>query len=582
MPTNIDAMHRLCGRAAVVLAVSAVCALGARADTREETREIAPGVVESGSSLEPDRMSIDTVWIRPPRSAGAPSPDLAPLLDAAFDWCAGNTERGARRTESGMASHSGCSIRVESGPYRIGRTAILRQRRELSPVDIDLGSAAILHFPDKPRSVRVADIPSLACDPKHEGDYYEVSDAESLDDFTHADPDGDVPIESIELNRESTPGCPNGGAVCKYGGHAVRVTTAKPHGLTAGGPFELGDIAVFSVPNTPYDGKRLLVKEVVGKKEFIVTPEFEPAAARGGSVRETATTIWCNGHRWRAGKPMIAIGGPGHVRMSRISLHGGKFSVDGILYRTSAVLVDGDKGSDGRGGAEWIDVDTTHNGNSDLRGQIVVDMGTARESDGICQHIHARVYSDAWGPSWSPSVRNTTCRFADLEVHQGHGGGVWIGTDEPGVLGPTPVALSGALLGCKDGPCLWVRSGTVQFGPGFAVMGSQFGPLHDPPGPFMGLVAILGGPPGTLANVIAHGTGWNAGQESDLDCYVWVGDRVTFVQQGGTLAAGNGAVGVGDDTLFCSAPGTRAADFVLEHTQNQQWGGKPKFVDVRH
>jgi hypothetical protein len=443
----------------VIAAVGFASLSLAAGEPQLESSEIAPGVFARGRSLGEDRAAVEAVWIRPARQAGQPSPDLQPLLEAAFDWCSGNTPNNHfRRSERGAEIHAGCSIHVESGPYRIGRTAVLRQLREFSPVEVDLGNAAILHTPDPPRSVRVADVPSLRCDAVHQGDYYQVSDPESFDDFTHADPEGDVAIERIEPNRGKTRGCPNGDAVCKYGGHAVRVTTAKPHGLTDGGALGIGDVAVFSVPNTAYDGKRLLVKEVVNDEAFIVTPEFEPSAAAGGSVRETATTIWCNGSAWRAGKPMIAIGGPGHVHESRIALRGGRFSVDGVLFRTTAVLIDGDKGG-GRGGAEWITVDTTHGGNGDLRGQIVVDMGSAEQIRDVCQHIEVRVFSDAWGPSWGPAVRNRTCRFAEIELHQGHGGGVWVGTDEPGYLGPTPVVLRGAVLGCRDGPCLWVRSG---------------------------------------------------------------------------------------------------------------------------
>jgi hypothetical protein len=208
-------------------------------------------------------------------------------------------------------------------------------------------------------------------------------------------------------------------------------------------------------------------------------------------------------------------------------------------------------------------------------------MGTDKPNQGICQHVDVRVYSDAWGPSWGPAVWNRTCRFAKIELHQGHGGGLWVGNDDRGGDNPTPVAVSGAVLGCRDGPCLWVRSGTVQFDAGFTVMGSQFGPLHEPPGPYMGVVAMLGGPAGgALVNVIAHGGLWSAGQESDLDCYVRVGDHVIFVQQGGALTAGNGASGSGRDTLFCSAPGTQADEFVLEHTRNRSWGGHPEWAEV--
>jgi hypothetical protein len=554
--------------------------LGVAGEPGSESVEIAPGVFARGRSLGDDRAAVEEVWIRPARRAGEPSPDLGPLLEAAFDWCSGNKPNGVRRSETGFVSYSGCAIRVESGPYRLSRTAVLRQLRERAPVEIDLGGAAILHTPEQPRSVRVADVPSLACDPGHQGDYYEVSDPESFDDFLHADPEGAVPISRIEPNRERTPGCPEGGSVCKYGGNAARVITAKPHGLTDGSPLGIGDVAVFSVPGTPYDHQRLLVKEVVGPTAFIVTPFFEAVAASGGSVRETATTIWCNGHRWRAGKPMIALKGPGDVRNSRVSLRGGSFAVDVMLYRTAAVLIDGDSGQDRQGGAEWVSVDTTHSGTSDLRGQIVVDMGTP-DGEGICQHVDVRVQSDHWGPSWGPAVWNRSCSFAEIEIHQGHGGGLWVGIDRHNFPNPAGVAVKGAVLGCKDGPCLWVRSGTLQFGPGFAAIGSQFGPLHSPPGPYMGLVAILGGPrDSALVNVTAHGMSWSAGQESDLDCYVLLGDHLLFVQDGGALLGGNRPVGSGRDTLFCSAPGTQVDDFVLEHTRNLTWGGNPRFAEV--
>ncbi len=570
------------GRAGAALAGLLLAALaGAGAEPAAESIEIAPGVEARGRSLGPDRSAVETVWIRPARRAGEPSPDLGPLLEAAYDWCAGNAPSSARRLEAGMVAHSGCSIRLESGPYRITRTAVLRPLRERSPVEIDLGGASILHMPERPRSVKVSELGSLRCDAAHRGDYYEVSDPESFDDFQHADPERDVRIARIEPNREKTPGCPNGGPVCKYGGNAARVITASPHGFTDGGPLALGDVAVFSAPGTPYDRERLLVKEVLSPTEFIVTPFFVPAPATGGSVRETATTIWCNGNRWRAGKPMIAIGGPGNLRETRISLRGGKFAVDGLLYRTAAVLIDGDSGNDRSGGAGWVSVETTHSGNGDLRGQIVVDMGIAEPSRSICEHVDVRVYSDAWGPSWGPAVWNRSCRFAKIELHQGHGGGLWVGNDDRASDNPTPVSVSGAVLGCRDGPCLWVRSGTVQFDAGFTVMGSQYGPLHAPPGPYRGLVAILGGGPGSSpVNVIAHGGNWGAGQESDLDCYVWLGDRAMLVQQGGALTAGNATKGSGRDTLFCSAPGTKVDDFVVEHTRNGSWGGNPSWKDV--
>ncbi len=553
---------------------------------------IAPGVVALITNRGAGVTTVEEVRITPSRLVDQPTPELAPLLEAAFGWCTGQVPNGFEQQTYGTVTDHGCRIALDGGVYVIRKTAVLRSPKENLPMTIDLGSAVIVHSPDQPRSLKVADLAHTACQPEKLGDYYQVENPESFDDFRNADPEGEVAIEIAKPNDLRTAGCPTGTTVCKYGANALQITTKTPHGLSDGGPLDLGDVIVVSALNSVYDRERLLVKEVLDGRSFIVTLDSAPTETlRAGSIRETATTVWCNGNRWRAGKPMIAVGGPGSAINNRLAITGGKFVVDGSLFRTAAILVDGDPGPTGRSGAAWISVNTTHGGNGSLRGQIVVDMGTDDSQQSKCQNISVRVDSDSWGHSWSPSVWNRTCDTSDISVRQGHGGGVWIGLDNPSYDGPTGVTLRGSIQGCYDGPCLWIRSGVVNLADGIRIWGSMWGPqgrINDPmwtgpqgsTGPARGLVAIFGTQRSSLVNITAHGAIWGAGQDSDLDCYVRIGGLAAFVQIGGQVTSGNAKRGFGKEALFCDTPFIKVEDFVLEHVQRRYWGGEPDLVEM--
>ena len=566
----------------MLAALLAGCALATIAASRDEAsvREIAPGVYAELTNAEAGFVTVRVVRISPRKAKGATTPDLGPMLEAAFDWCTGRVPNGFQTRERGQSTDHGCRIALDAGVYRIDKTAVLRPRIAPMPMTIDLGSAVIVHTPTPPPTITVSELRSKPCDPERLGEYVNVSNPESFDDFLTADPEGSVEIASIGPNASVSPGCPSGMTTCKYGANAVRIRTRRPHGMTDGGFLALGDVAVLAVPGTKYDGLRLLVKEVLDEHAFMVTTNFRPQeTASSGTVRETSTTAWCNGHRWRAGKPMIALGGPDSARKARITLEGGKFVVDRVLYRTSAVLIDGDKGPSGKGGAEWFTVDTTHGGDGTLRGQIVVDLGTDDPKQNLCQHITVRVDSNSWGPAWGPSVWNRSCATSDITVRQGHGGGVWVGIDSPGFSGPTPVTLRGSLHGCYDGPCLWVKSGLVVLADGMKIQGSMWGP-YGREGPARGLTAILGTKRGSRVNVIAHGAVWGAAQDSDLDCYVRLGDVASFVQVGGQVTTGNAKQGYGRESFFCDTPPSKVDIFVLDYVHRRGWGGDPEIVQL--
>jgi hypothetical protein len=541
---------------------------------------IAPGVFAITSNRGDGATTVREVRIAPKRRVGEPTPDLTPLLEAAHGWCSGRTPNGFQTQESGHITAHGCRIALDAGVYRIQQTAILRAPSENLQIEIDLGSSVIVHDPDTPSTLTVEELATTACTPKNLGAYYNLENPESFDDFQHSDPEGEVQIELARPNDLRTANCPAGTPTCKYGANALRIRTRTPHGLTDGGALELGDVVVVSAPNSSYDDQRLLVKEVVDATNFIVTLAEPPMeVVKSGVIRETATTVWCNGHRWRAGKPMIAIGGPDSVRKSRLSINGGKFLIDTNLFRTTAILIDGDSGPTGRAGAEWISVNTTHGGNGNLRGQIVVDMGTDDPKKNLCQHISVHVDSNSWGHSWSPSVRNRTCSTSDITVRQGHGGGVWIGIPKPNFNGPVGVSLRGSIHGCYDGPCLWIRSGVIHIADGMKIMGSMWGP-QGRGGPAAGVVAILGSDHNSRVNITAHGAIWGAAQDSDLDCYIRMGGMAAFVQVGGQVTSGNSERGFGEEVLFCDTPPNRVDDFVLDHVQRRSWGGRARLVDL--
>ena len=567
-------------RSAYLLASCALLAAGVAHAGAPNRTTIAPGVVALITNSGQGVTTVEEVRISPSREPDQPTPDLTPMLEAAFNWCTGKTPNGFQRNEFGHTTDHSCRIALDAGVYLIRRTSILRFPRPALQMTIDLGSAVIVHAPERPQVLSVKQLESIACTPENLGDYYNIENPETFDDFRHADPEGNVGISIAKPNDLKTAGCPEGSTICKYGANALRIDFKTPHGLTDGGSLNLGDVIVLSVPNSAYDGQRLLVKEVVDSDTIIVTLPFVPEqVARIGTARETATTVWCNGNRWRAGKPMISVAGPGSVRTSRLTITGGSFLIDVDLFRTAAILIDGDSGPTGTSGAEWVSVDTTHGGNGNLRGQIVVDMGTDDYKRDICQNISVRVDSDAWGHSWSPSVRNLTCATSDITVRQGHGGGVWIGLPVPSYNGPLGVTLRGALQGCYDGPCLWVRSGVVNIADGMKIFGSMWGP-QGRVGPARGLVAILGNDQRNPVNVISHGALWGAAQDSDLDCYIRLGAIASFVQIGGQLTSGNADRGYGRETLFCDTLPHKIEDFVLEHVQRRSWGGNPSLVEM--
>jgi hypothetical protein len=130
--------------------------------------------------------------------------------------------------------------------------------------------------------------------------------------------------------------------------------------------------------------------------------------------------------------------------------------------------------------------------------------------------------------------------------------------------------------GCKDGPCLWVRSGQLVLEGGFKAWGSVVGPMGTPPGPNRGLVALLGTPGGQPVNVVAHGASWGASPDSDLDCYVRVAASSRLVQLGGYAVSGDATRGSGDEWLFCREQGGAEGGVWLEHLEQGSWGGPPR------
>lgn len=567
----------------MLLALAALATPATSAPGAPTTRAIAPGVEAQIGIDEHGMRTVQELRIGLPRRRGETPPDLGPALTAAYDWCAGNVENGLEAEYKGWDTRHGCNIRVDTGVYRITQAAILRQtKRQRVPIEIDLGGSSILHIPDPVRSVSVRELAALPCNAAALGSTVNVEDPESLDAIDVADPEGRVEIARIGPNAGRTPGCPAGGVVCKYGAQAIRVETRTPHGLQDGGVLGLGDVVELSVPGTEYDGQRLLVKEVASPTTFLATPDQPPReSVSKGSVRETATTAWCNGASWRAGRPMIAIGGPGDSAMTQTTLRGGFFRFDGSLFRTTAVLVDGELGPDGVGGAGWVRIEgVSHTGNSSVRGQMLVALGTPHAERSFCHGVEVDASSDFMPPSWSPAVWNQSCNMARVRIRQHHGGGVWWGLDAPGLSGPTSGILEGYVEGCRDGPCLWVRSGKIVLADGFKAWGSVWGPSGEgsQQGPNAGRVAILGSERGFPVNVVAHGATWGAGQHSDLDCYVALGNVSHFVQSGGYLVSGDVRVGHGEEYLFCRAKGASAGDVTIEHAEVGAWSGEPRIL----
>lgn len=570
-PVYADACYKKCGISATQSTISPA-----------ETYEITPGVVAYGSNIEDDQAGVYVVVVAPSRS-GSTSPDLSPLLVAAWDWCANNVSNPMRATESGSSVFAPCIIEVESGPYIIGDTAVLRVKAGIVPqITVNLVGVTLRHVPSVPANRTVAQMVTEVCTDDELGDYYNVTNPDSLDDFVNADATGAVTIATFLPNNTTTAGCEDGDTSCKYGTNALLVNTTGAHGFSDGDETGLGDVITFAGTGvTDLNSEIVEVKEVVDSDTFIVTVTDTDALTSGatGTVEETDTTVWCNGARWTVGKPMIAIGGEGHWGETPIKIIGGFAVFDATLYRNIGIFLDNEigtgSGGTGAGGVSNVDiVDFSHGGFGHLRGAIPVVLGLdADDGEGDCRRIKASVYSDSLGRSWSPSLWNRTCAGSEVTVYQGHGGGYWQGRSTV-TNQPQGVIANLHLWGCRDGPCLWIKSGanTVIHG---EIHGDVGGIYQS------GRVAIIGGAVGTSEpQVTADGVSWQAGSGADLDCYVYLGDDVEFSQKGGYLVAGNASSGSGNETLFCSAPNTTPARFVLEQYRFADWGGDPVLANV--
>jgi hypothetical protein len=553
---------------------------------------ISSGLFSKKASKGTGFTTVSEVWIAPTRASTSDHPDGDALCQAAWNYCVGVTSNDFDNTGPNSSNNQQkCQIRWTSGIYEFDNACFLEQdtaSENRSPIDIDFNGAILAaNWPAPDGASTVAGLGT--CDAgtaPEKGDTCEVTDPLTIDDVTVGGAPGASTITSIDSDVAT---CPQ-----KYGVNTVLITTAAANTfqdayttVNSGNQLQLPTLVRVQGTATYQPGRDaegLGIYPVTWAKdsdEFCVKTSTAPPVApeATGTVKRLNTLAWYDGEIWHAGQPMIAVGGPdSQSTVTNVALRNFVCSYDTDItdsrsIRSPCVRLNANTlGSAGGYNGVTIERVTLHSTNA-IRGQVGIDVGGREVGEGR-NVIIDRINADPFPASHSPII--WTRNIADFDyraIYAVHGGGLWFGEDSATVA-PHSGNAQGTIQGIKDGPGVIVWSGNNLDLSRLEVASSVNGPLNTTPQSDAGLVGIFGGTQ-SLQMTLSMPRRIDIAAQTDLDCYIHLGDIDSATSLGGIIKKGTGSsAGVGSGSgwsgagqgagyVFCSRASSDIGRFVI-------------------
>lgn len=552
--------------------------------------EIATGVTCSVATAGTGFTTIRECVIAPARASTSDDPDLAPLLQAAFDYCMSNETNDF--DANGATATYRCSIRLASGSYTLTETVYLDQDLiQKGVITIDFGGSVVKEtYPDPLGTVAVADLSTTVatdCDAEDDrGKFYVVDDANTPEDLTTGGW-ADLTISAIQSDAGADSACG-----VEESATPIHITTSTSHGLTDGittdGSTAVtvrhpGDLLVVT-GTTNYNGT-YHVSKILDADEFCVSNPSNVAAAdeSAGTLAKINTVAWCNGEGWQAGRPSIYLGGPASaqwvrgITLKNLHLTRNANPTNGTNLRSTFIRLDSNVNSSGKGGFNGgIRLENISFGGNGLDwAQVGLDVGGPATGGGVVGQgvVVDGIESDAFGAtSWTHTlvIRDVT----DVDVRgysSGHGGGIVIGHDVPGETLPKQVKISGFIDGAKDGPGLAIYSGDAIDISGMS-LSSDVGTSN------IGRIAFFCGLQSDRCSITAHGLRISGATGSEVDALIEVGDLDAFSMYGGIINQEDATDG--DGTMFRTNSNSDLGIVDMRNVINTVTGGAPLLWDT--